>query len=214
MMLTYEKDVLGFYVTSNPLSKHAEEIAVYSTVNTSQLAAKEQQEVIIGGMVTKMRYSVTKNGRNAGSKMAVFVLQDLQGSVEVVVFPEALGANTAICSKSIKYLFVRGKVDCRRELPNIIANELISIDDAGEKLSRTGQISRLQAAQVNEQKIADIRSICSMHKGKSPVYVTVVTDKGMRVSAIADRNLTVRPDVEFCKKMEQLVGVENFVLSR
>ena len=87
-MLTYEKDVLGFYVTSNPLSKHAEEIAVYSTVNTSELAAKENQEVIIGGMVTKMRHIVTKNGRNAGSKMAVFTLQDLQGNVEVVVFSE------------------------------------------------------------------------------------------------------------------------------
>ena len=49
-----------------------------------------------------------------------------------------------------------------------------------------------------------------MHKGKSPVYVTVVTDKGMRVSAVADRNLTVRPDVEFCRKMEQLVGRGKF----
>ena len=79
MMLTYEKDVLGFYVTSNPLSKHAEEIAAYSTVNTSQLAAKEQQEVVIGGMVTKIRHIVTKNGRNAGSKMAVFALAGFAG---------------------------------------------------------------------------------------------------------------------------------------
>ena len=86
-----------------------------------------------------------------------------------------------------KILFVRGKVDCRRELPNIIAEELISIEEAGEKLAARVKIT-LHAAQVNEQKIANIRSICSSHKGKSPVYVTVVTDKGMRVSAVADKN--------------------------
>lgn len=212
MMLTYEKDVLGFYVTSNPLSKHAEEIAVYSTVNADKLAARENQEVILGGMVTKMRQIITKNGRNAGSKMAVFTLEDLQGNVEVVVFSETLEKYGHLLEVD-KILFARGKVDCRRELPNIIADELISIEDAGEKLAARVKIT-LQAAHVNEQKIAHIKSICSTHKGKSPVYVTVITDKGTRVSAVADKTLAVRPDVAFCRKMEQLVGLENFALSR
>ncbi|MDO8303028.1 MAG: DNA polymerase III subunit alpha, partial [Sedimentisphaerales bacterium] len=212
MMLTYEKDVLGFYVTSNPMSKHAEEIAVYSTVNSGELAAKENQEIILGGMVTKMRHIVTKNGRNAGSKMAVFTLQDLQGNVEVVVFSESLEKYGHLLDVD-KILFVRGKVDCKRELPNILADELISIEDAGEKLAARVKIT-LHAAQVNEQNIANIRSICSTHKGKSPVYVTVVTEKGTRVSAVADKTLAVRPDVEFCRKMGQLVGIENFALSR
>lgn len=212
MMLTYEKDVLGFYVTSNPMSKHAEEIAVYSTVNAGQLAAKENQEVIIGGMVAKMRNIVTKNGRNAGSKMAVFTLEDLQGSVEVVVFSETLEKYGHLLEVD-KILFARGKVDCKRELPNIIADELISIEEAGEKLAARVKIT-LHAAQVSEQKIAHIKTICSTHKGKSPVYVTVVTNKGTRVSAVADKTLAVRPDVEFCRKMEQLVGVDNFALSR
>lgn len=144
--------------------------------------------------------------------MAVFVLQDLQGSVEVVLFPEALAQNDNLLEVD-KILFVRGKVDCRRELPNIIANQLIALDDVGEQLTNRVNIT-LQAAHINEQKVKDIRNVCSMHKGQRPVYVTVVTDKGLRISAIADRNLMVRPDVEFCKKMKQLVGPENFVLSR
>jgi DNA polymerase III subunit alpha len=212
MMLSYEKDVLGFYVTSNPLSKHAEEIAVYSSANTSQLAAKEQQEIIIGGMVAKMRQIITKNGRNAGSKMAVFTLQDLQGSAEVVVFSEVLAQYGHLLDVD-KILFARGKVDCRRELPNVIAEELIAIEEAGEKLAAKVRI-KLRADDVNEQKVANIRTICSGHRGKSPVYVTVITDKGTHVSAVADKSLTVRPDVEFCKKMKQLVGEENFALSQ
>ncbi|MHC4567111.1 MAG: DNA polymerase III subunit alpha, partial [Planctomycetota bacterium] len=65
-MLAYEKEVLGFYVTSNPLSHHAESINAYSTQNSSQVAESNgEKEVVIGGMVTKIRYNLTKTGRNA-----------------------------------------------------------------------------------------------------------------------------------------------------
>jgi len=140
------------------------------------------------------------------------VLQDLQGSAEVVLFPEALAQNGHLLDVD-KILFVRGKVDCRRELPNIIGNELIAVEEAGEKLAAKVKIT-LRTGEIDEQKVSHIRSICSGHRGKSPVYVTVLTNKGMRVSAMADKSLTVRPDVEFCRKMEQLVGAENFELSR
>ena len=51
------------------------------------------------------------------------------------------------------------------------------------------------------------------HRGKSPIMVAVCTDKG-RVLAAADRQLSVTPDLEFCRKMQQLVGEENFQLTR
>ncbi len=71
---------------------------------------------------------MTKNGRNAGSKMAVFVLEDLQGQVEVVLFPETLSKYGDILAEDA-IVFVKGKADFRRETPNIIAEELISLDD-------------------------------------------------------------------------------------
>ena len=61
--------------------------------------------------------------------------------------------------------------------------------------------------------MAEIRSICEHHRGRSPVYVAVRTERG-KVYAAVDRNLSVNPDVEFCKKMKQLVGEENFQLAR
>jgi hypothetical protein len=61
--------------------------------------------------------------------------------------------------------------------------------------------------------VAEIRSICEHHKGRSPVYVAVRTEKG-KVYAAVDKNLSVNPDVEFCKEMKQLVGGENFQLVR
>jgi len=211
-MLTFEKQVLGFYVTSNPLSHHAETINVYSTHNSSQLAeAPQDRQIVIGGMITKIRYNLTKTGRNAGTKMAVFILEDLQGQVDVVMFPDVLNKfNDVLVADNV--VFVKGKLDFRRERPNILAVELITLEQVREKLAAKVRI-RLDAKDVTKEKVAMIKSICRHHKGRSPVYVAVRTDKG-RVYAAADKELSVNPDIDFCRKMRQLVGEENFQLAR
>jgi len=211
-LLAFEKQVLGFYVTSNPLSHHAETISLYSTHNSSQLADSGRvQQVIIGGMITKIRFNLTKTGRNAGSKMAVFTLEDLQGVVEVVMFPDVLNKfGDLVVADNV--VFVKGKLDYRREKPNILAVELINLDDVREKLAAKIRI-RLDANDVTKEKVATIKSICQHHRGKSPVFVAIETGKG-KVYAAADRNLSVNPDLDFCRKMRQLVGPENFQLAK
>jgi len=211
-MLAYEKQVLGFYVTSNPLSHHAETINLYSTLNSSQLGDFSQdRQIVIGGMITKIRFNLTKTGRNAGSKMAVFTLEDLQGQVEVVMFPDVLNRfSSSLVADTV--VFVKGKLDYRREKPNILAVELIPLDEVREKLAAKVRI-RLDAKDVTKEKVATIKSICRSHRGRSPVYVAIRTDKG-RVYATADRELSVNPDLDFCRKMRQLVGPENFQLAR
>ncbi|MGD2094151.1 MAG: DNA polymerase III subunit alpha [Phycisphaerales bacterium] len=211
-MLAYEKQVLGFYVTSNPLSHHAETINIYSTHNSSDLKQNTQEkQVVIGGMITKIRYNITKTGRNAGSKMAVFTLEDLQGQIEVVMFPDVLNRYSKVLAPD-GIVFVKGKLDFRRERPNILASELITLDEVREKLAAKVRI-RLNAKDVTKEKVATIKSICQHHKGRSPVYVTIRTDKG-RVSAAADKQLNVNPDLDFCRKMKQLVGEDNLQLTK
>jgi DNA polymerase-3 subunit alpha len=211
-MLAYEKQVLGFYVTSNPLSHHAETINLYSTLDTSQLTNYTQdKQIVIGGMISKIRYHITQKGRNAGSKMAVFTLEDLQGQVEVVMFPDVLNSFAEFLVKDT-VVFVKGKLDYRREKPNILAVELIPLEEVREKLAAKVRI-RLDAKDITKEKVAAIKSICQHHRGQSPVYVAVRTDKG-RVYATADRMLFVNPDVDFCRKMRQLIGEENFQLAK
>ena len=211
-MLAYEKEVLGFYVTSNPLSHHAETINIFSNCNSSDLLeANGERQVVIGGMVIKVRYNITKSGRNAGSKMAVFTLEDLQGQIEVVMFPEVLNKfGDKLAPDTV--VFVKGKADYRRETPNIIADELIALDEVRDKLAARVRL-RLAAKDVTQEKVTMIKSICQHHRGKSPVYVAVQTEKG-KVYTAADKQLSVNPDPEFCRKMKQLVGEENFQLAR
>ncbi len=211
-MLAYEKQVLGFYVTSNPLSHHAEEINIFSTHNSSELTvANGEKQVVVGGMITRIRFNLTKTGRKAGSKMAVFTLEDLQGQIEVVMFPNVLNRYSDILVADA-VVFVRGKADYRRETPNILAEDLIPLEGVREKLAAKVRIG-LDAKDVTKEKVTMIKSICQHHKGRSPVYIAVRTDKG-KVYAAADRELSVNPDLEFCRKMKQLLGEENVQLAR
>jgi len=211
-MSAYEKQVLGFYVTSNPLSHHAETINLYSTSNSSQLDQTTQgRQIVIGGIIAKIRYNLTKTGRNAGSKMAVFTLEDLQGQAEVVMFPDVLNRYSDVLVQDT-VVFVKGKLDFRRERPNILAVELIKLEEVRQKLAAKVRI-RLDAKDVTKEKVAMIKSICQHHRGRSPVYVAVRTDKG-RVYAAADKELSVNPDLDFCRKIRQLVGEENFQLAK
>jgi len=211
-MLAYEKEVLGFYVTSNPLSHHAETINIFSSCNSLDLLhANGEKQVVIGGMVLKIRFNIIKSGRNAGSKMAVFTLEDLQGQVEVVMFPEVLNRyGDKLAPDTV--VFVKGKADYRRETPNIIAEELIALDEVRGKLAAKVRL-RLDARDVTKEKVTMIKSICQHHRGKSPVFVAVQTEKG-KVYTAADKQLSVNPDLDFCRKMKQLLGEENFQLSR
>jgi DNA polymerase-3 subunit alpha len=213
MMLQFEKEVLGFYVTSNPLSKHAKMIDIYSSANTARLNSKSQgREVIIGGMIMKIRHMVTKNGRNAGAKMAVFELEDLQGKVEVVMFPKKLEQYAELVEVD-NVLFVKGKVDCQRETPNILCDELISMEEMAEKFAARVTIEML-TMDVSPEKIERVKHLCKTHRGKSPVHVNVQTTSGYRIVTVADKAMNVRADVDFCTKMEKVVGRGNVKLMR
>ncbi|MDD5459852.1 MAG: DNA polymerase III subunit alpha, partial [Phycisphaerae bacterium] len=209
-MLAFEKQVLGFYVTHNPLSHHAEEISAYSTTDSSRLAeCGQDKEITIGGMITKIRYHITKNGRNAGSKMAVFVLEDLQGSAEAVLFPKTLN-NFADLLVEDKIVFVKGKVDTKREKPNIFVEDLIPIDDVTDRLAARVKL-RFDSREMNAEKIKMVRSLCERNRGRSAIDIVVVTPHG-RLAADADSKFNVNPNVAFCKGVKHLIGAENFKL--
>jgi DNA polymerase III alpha subunit len=112
-------------------------------------------------------------------------------------------------------LFVKGRVDLTRETPQIICDELIDLEHAAAKIAANRSVNiLLEEAQATKEKIARLKSICSAHRGKSPVYITVKTNAGVKVKTMAGRNLNVNPSTDFCRQMEQLLGTSNFQLSR
>jgi DNA polymerase-3 subunit alpha len=143
--------------------------------------------------------------------MGVFVLEDLQGTAEVVLFPESFSKNAELITED-RVVFVKGKVDKKRENPNIIADDIIPIEEAAEKLAARVQL-KLDSKQITDKKITAIKTICSRYRGKSDVCVTIQTPKG-KVYATADKSFSVNPQVDFCKEIKRLVGEENFRITK
>src|SRR5205807_2205668 len=90
-LLKFEKELLGFYITSHPLTEHQVAVEHYSTASSKEATTcSEGTEITIGGMINRVKKSVTKNGRSAGMMMAMITLEDLEGQIDGVLFAETL----------------------------------------------------------------------------------------------------------------------------
>src|SRR5690606_20808379 len=91
-LLKFEKELLGFYLSSHPLTEHQAVIDRYTTATTREaMNASEGTEVVIGAMISAVRPKVAKSGRSAGQKWAIVEFEDLDGKIEGMCFAESYG---------------------------------------------------------------------------------------------------------------------------
>jgi len=208
-LLQHEKEVLGLYVTDHPLAQFAEQIHYYSTAHSHTLReAPAGGEVILGGIITRVRYCVTKIGRSAGARMAMFTLEDLNGTVEGVAFPDVLAQYEDLLQPD-RLVFVRGRVDFRREEPSIKATAAYAMEHAEEHLTNLVHLE-LSEGLLESGPLGRLKKLLGAHPGKCPVYAEVETAEHMRVMMQLAGG--VRPNADFCRQLEALVGREHYRL--
>ena len=124
--LRWEKELLGLYLSEHPLGDIADQLPEYVTAYTGDLAEEsDQAKVTLGGIIQGSRRVVTR----AGSTMLVATLEDLQGSVEVVVFPKVF-TETANFWTDDNVVLVSGRVDHRDEAAQILCEAVHAWEDA------------------------------------------------------------------------------------
>ena len=126
--LRWEKELLGLYLSDHPLGEVAERIGKFVTAYSGDLKDEslDGQRVVVGGVVTGVRTVITKTR----STMAVATLEDLQGTVEVVIFPK-LHEQTGPTWQEGAILLVAGRIDHRGEDVSLLA-DLVRDFDAAE----------------------------------------------------------------------------------
>ena len=204
-MLTHEKSVLGFYVTSHPLAAHAATLQMYATANCADLAGlDEEPEVVLGGMISRIRMVTTKSGRNAGAKLAVLAFEDLSGAIEAVVFSEELERCRDLV-KPDRLVFLKGKVDRRREEPTLRVSEVTSLEDGPARLAEA-LIVKVGTGGLEKPTLERLRDICKNHRGPRELLLRVQPPSGLRVLIRCDTALAVLPDAAFQREVEALLG--------
>ena len=134
-MLTNEKEVLGFHVSGHPLQKWREDVRRFGT-ETAESAknAPDGAMVRLVGLVTTLRTPMVRNGRSAGQKMGVAVVQDLTGTIECVAFSD-LFARVEGVLKDGEVLLFSGTIDRKRGEPNLICDDIVPIADAATRFA-------------------------------------------------------------------------------
>ena len=125
--LRWEKELLGLYLSEHPMGEVAEQVGRFVNAYSGDLKDEslDGQRVVVGGIVTGVRTVVTKRNET----MAIVTLEDLQGTVEVVVFPR-LYETTRPTWRDGSILLVAGRVDHRGEEMSLLADLAVDWDDA------------------------------------------------------------------------------------
>ena len=203
--LAMEKEVLGIYVSGHPLEDDMERLERSVTAHTSDFVIDEetgktkirdQESCIIGGLISEMNVKLTKKNQN----MAFITLEDLRGTVEVVVFPRQYAAYQSILREDAK-VFIKGKTQISEEESKLICDQIISFDDQRQEL--WVQFADKETFFTDEN---DLKAILTLYPGKNPV---VIYCKAERAVNRLGSSFMVSDDENLIFDLEKRYGKEN-----
>jgi DNA polymerase-3 subunit alpha len=202
-LLAFEKEVLGFYITGHPLARFARQLRLYTTATTQTLAEhRDGDKVSLGGMVFKARLQTTRKGE----RMAFVTIEDLQGQVEVIVFPEVY-KDYGAALETEQPVLVRGVVDWDEDSVKIIADRIVPLAEAATRLTPQVHIS-LPTLGLTRDLLGQLRAILERSRGSSAVYLHLLFPDAREVVILPDERFQVVPSEDLVQDIEALFGQE------
>ncbi|MFZ0448609.1 MAG: DNA polymerase III subunit alpha [Desulfatiglandaceae bacterium] len=199
--LKKEKEALGFYITGHPLSKFDREIPLVTTSAIQDLPALEDKSrAVIAGMVEELKLKRTRRG----DKMAIVRVEDLSGSIEVILFPD-LFARSAALLKSDDPLLITGTVERGDRATKIIGQELTTLASVRQRFIKAILLN-LDQETISRNMLEDLRDLAFRYPGECRLRFRVAPASGKAVTVIADDRFKVQPCHELIQEMESLTG--------
>jgi len=208
LKLKHEKETLGFYITGHPLRKYANEVKTYGNATTGVLSEKPSGfDVAIGGLVSALRLMRTKKGE----AMCVILLEDWEGIVEVLVFPETYTKVQPLLEVDAP-IFVRGRLDNDESSSKILATDLLPMERVKEALSRIVTI-RINGSAAPLDVAEQLQPIMDEKRGSAEVIFEL--EFPGRFTALVRPNpyVKISPDREFVESVERICGRNTVHLS-
>jgi len=173
--LKLEKEMLGLYVSDHPMM--GIEAALRRRTDTTLRALIDQAEspgveadggrdakpVTVGGVVTGLQHKFTK----ANKRMAVFVLEDLEASIEVTVFPTAFESIGHVLADDL-VVVLRARLDAREDVPKLIAMDVSPCADLSESPPLR---LRVPPHQVSDERVSRLKDVLVAFPGDSQVQL-------------------------------------------
>ena len=208
MKLAFEKEVIGVYVSGHPLddyidlwkahvTKHAVDFILDDETNRTNV--EDGATETVGGLVTDCKIKYTKNDK----VMAFVTLEDLTGSVEVIVFPRDYEVSQTALSEENK-VFIKGRVSAEEDKDaKLICEQVTSFDDVPRQLWIRFDTKEKYLAAEN-----DILNMIDQHGGRDQIIIYIANPKMKKTFGAG---YGVKADEAFMKELVEHFGAKNVI---
>jgi DNA polymerase-3 subunit alpha len=199
-ILKHEKEALGFYISGHPLTRYSRQLKKIGTKRTSELEElPDGEEVRIGGILRDIKKIQTKAKAEI---MAYFTLEDPDGNIEVIVFPELYRASISLLQKDTP-LLVKGTMDKTEKGIKVVSTQISSLDELETKKVHKVEIS-LRYPLSETTSLQKLRSvILSNSEGEYPLYLRIFS-KG--TETLIATGIKISRDNEIISRIEEITG--------
>ncbi|MEM8733816.1 MAG: DNA polymerase III subunit alpha, partial [Planctomycetota bacterium] len=211
--LSMEKEVLGMYLSAHPMAEYQTQLSSFCSHTTTQLKdVKDRSEVIVGGMISSIKLANTRNPKpGAPSRYANFDLEDLEGAARCICWPDGYETQGHyIEAESV--VIMRATVDKRGSADdvNLIANEIIPIDDASARFTAGIRIN-LHQEKHDETMLPKLNEVLRGYPGNMEVSVALKMDTGDTVQVVSRKHrVAITPELR--GRLDDLLGEDSHAL--
>jgi DNA polymerase III subunit alpha len=195
--LAFEKEMLGLYVSDHPLLSVGASLALATTTTISELdELSDRTSVTVGGIVGAISRRWTRNG----DPMLFFQLEDLEGSVEVIVFPKTVHDFGPLVVEDA-VVVVSGHLDHRGDDLKVVARELKELairDDSSVRLA-------VPAQRLTPEVVSNLKTILRNHPGAASVFLNLSDNGNTKVLKLGDDH-KVEPRSALFAELKELLG--------
>jgi len=176
-ILSWERELLGFYLTEHPLTKYQPKISQIGSTKITEidLVTFSENSVKICGIVASIRKTLTKVRKE---EMCFLKLQDTTGSIEVIVFPRVyLQAKKSLLPDQI--IVVWGKLETTEQMPILIAENILSLEQALEKISQDKQVLEISVPKnADRVLLSKIYQVLKENPGENQTFLVLPGENG------------------------------------
>jgi len=206
-LLKYERELTGFYITAHPLSRFESVLKKFSTATTATLSEiGDGKEVKLCGIVTTVKALTTKKG----DRMAYVQLEDSQGLVEVIVFPDLFRSASDLLRPE-RVVQVTGVVDRAEKGIRLKGVRIDSLDNLLTKLVSRVTVRVSDGADAS-QRLKQIEQILRRHPGSTAVSLTLCLSADLEADTAPLPNITVMPSQSLVSELENVLGKGTVVM--
>jgi DNA polymerase-3 subunit alpha len=195
--LAFEKEMLGLYVSDHPLLSVGASLASATTATIAELdELSDRTSIAVGGIVG----SITRRWTRNGDPMLFFQLEDLERSVEVIVFPKTVHDFGPLVVEDA-VVVVSGHLDHRGDDVKVVAREikeLVVRDDSSVRLA-------VAAQRLTPEVVSDLKTILRNHPGGATVFLNLSDNGNTKVLRLGDDH-KVEPRSALFAELKELLG--------